>query len=159
MSENGSQRELDTDQGIAGLEQAVGDREQAIEDREQGSLDRTQVKLDRDIATGGQAPLGDPGQRRRQAETELAQQRRAASQDMLDDAQRGRDDIQAMLDGQQTQLDYPDPARTEDPATAGRHRGDELFARAEAMEARALAAAERAAEARRRAHAAMEREA
>lgn len=105
MSGSGSQRERDTDQGIAGLERAVGDREQAIEDREQRSLGRTQDHLDRDMATGAQAPFGEPGQRRREEEPGLTQRPRAASQDMFDDAQLARDDIQIMLDAQQAQLD------------------------------------------------------
>src|ERR1700735_3094078 len=97
-----AQKDLDTDQGIAGLEQALGDRQQAIGDREQHSLDQEQAQLDRELDAGHGQPGGSDAQQARQAEAKLAQTRRAASQDVLDDAQRARDEHQALLDDQQT---------------------------------------------------------
>ena len=148
-----AQKDLDTDQGIAGLEQALGDRQQAIEDREQRSLDREQAVLDREVHAGKADAAHDAEQHARQAQARLAQTRRAASQDVLDDAQRARDEHQILLDDQQADLDAPPPVTVETPAQAERRRAEQLLARADAMDARAEDAARRAAEARRRAHA------
>jgi hypothetical protein len=152
-----AQKDLDTDQGIAGPEQALGDRQQAIGDRDQRNLDQEQALLDREIHAGGVEAAGDAEQQARQTEARLAQMRRAASQDMLDDAQRARGEHQALLDDQQADLDSPPPVRVGIPAQAERRRAEQLLARADAMDTRASDAAHRAKEARQRAHAALER--
>jgi len=122
MTQDRAQKGLDTDQGIAGLEQALGDRQQAIGDREQESLDQEQAQLDHDIDTGATDNADKADQDRRQVEAGLAQTRRAASQDILDDAQRARDEHQTLLDDQQADLDDPQALRVVDPATAERVR-------------------------------------
>lgn len=158
MPENRAQKGLDTDQGIAGLEQALGDRQQAIGDREQENLDQQQAQLDDEIEAGTlEGASVQAEQRRRQVETGLAQTRCAASQDVLDDAQRARDEHQTLLDEQQVDLDAPPETRAVDPITAERRRADQLLARADAIEARAEEGARRAKEARARAQAAIAR--
>ncbi len=157
MPQDRAQKGLDTDLGIAGLEQALGDRQQAIGDREQESLVQEQAQLDHDIDAGATDNADKADQDRRQVVAGLAQTRRAASQDILDDAQPARDEHQTLLDGQQTDLDDPQAPRIVDPVTAERWRAEPMLARADAIQARADHGAQRARDARARAQAAIKR--
>jgi hypothetical protein len=157
----GQQGELDKEHAFANLDQTIGDREQALEDVEQGRLDESQVVLDRqrqdaDTADGAGRLKLEHGQR----DHGLAQARRDARQEQLDQGQTGRDRRQALLDVQQQELESPASNAVSEPQTpasavaerirlagdrakAARRRATEAVQRAEEAEVRLEALARR----------------